>query len=71
MDTIEPMTAAEATEWLCARGMRISPPVLVRGIKAGAFPFGNFVPAEREGEAPRTYVYTVMLEEWAAERMRR
>ena len=31
MDTIETMNAAEATEWLRARGMRISPQMLVRG----------------------------------------
>lgn len=70
MDQIETMTAVEAAEWLRARGMRISNQMLVRGIKSGAFPFGNVVPPEKDGEAPRTYIYTVLLEEWAAERMR-
>lgn len=70
MDTIETMNAAEATEWLRARGMRISPQMLVRGIRGGAFPFGSVIPPEKDGEAPRTYVYTVLLEEWAAERTR-
>lgn len=70
MDTIETMNAAEATEWLRARGMRISPQMLVRGIRTNAFPFGSVIPPEKDGEAPRTYVYTVLLEEWAAERVR-
>ena len=70
METIETMNAAEATEWLRARGMRISPQMLVRGIRAHEFPFGNVIPPEKDGEAPRTFVYTVLLEEWAAERMR-
>ena len=70
MDTIETMNAAEATEWLRARGMRISQPMLVRGIRAHEFPFGSVIPPEKDGESPRTFVYTVLLEDWAAERMR-
>lgn len=70
MDRIETMNAVEAAEWLRLRGMRISVGILVRGIRSGAFPFGNVVPPEKEGESPRTYIYTVLLEEWAAERMR-
>lgn len=70
MGTIEIMTAAEATEWLRARDMKISPQMLVRGLRAHEFPFGNVIPPEKDGEAPRTYVYTVLLEEWAAKRMR-
>ena len=71
MEQIEIMSAAEATEWLRARGMRISQQMLVRGIRGGAFPFGSVIPPEKDGEAPRTYVYTVLLEEWAAERIRK
>lgn len=70
MEIIETMTAAEATEWLRAHGMRISTQTLVRGIRSNAFPFGSVVPPEKEGEAPRTYVYTVLLEAWASARMR-
>lgn len=73
MDTnevIETMTAAEATQWLRARGMTISPTTLVRGIKSNAFPFGSYVPAEETGGQPRTYIYTVLLEQWADERIR-
>lgn len=66
---IETMTAAEAVKWLRKRGMNISPSTLVRGITANSFPFGSYVPPE-EGGQPRTYVYTVLLEQWAAERMR-
>lgn len=71
MEQIETMNANEATEWLRARGMRISSQMLVRGIRGGAFPFGSVIPPEKDGEAPRTYVYTVLLEEWAAERTRK
>lgn len=70
MDTIETMTAAEAAEWLRARGMRISTTMLVRGIRAHEFPFGSVIPPEKAGEAPRTFVYTVLMENWAAERTR-
>jgi len=71
MDTIETMTASEATQWLRARGMRISPEILVRGIKHHEFPFGNCVPPDKPGESPRTYVYTVLLEDWAKDRTRK
>ena len=70
MDQIETMNANEATEWLRDRGMRISTQMLVRGIRCGVFPFGSVIPPEKDGEAPRTYVYTVLLEEWAAKRTR-
>ena len=71
MEQIETMNSIQATEWLRARGMRISQQMLVRGIRSGAFPFGSVIPPENDGEAPRTYIYTVLLEEWAAERMRK
>lgn len=70
MGSIETMNVAEATEWLRARGMRISPTMLVRGIRAHEFPFGSVIPPEKDSESPRTFVYTVLLEDWAAERMR-
>ena len=70
MGSIETMNAAEATEGLRARGMKISPPMLVRGIRAHEFPFGSVIPPEKDGESPRTFVYTVLLEQWAEERMR-
>lgn len=71
IDIIETMNAAEATEWLRARGMKISQPMLVRGIKAHEFPFGSVIPPEKDGEAPRTFIFTVLMEDWAAARMRR
>lgn len=71
MDQIETMNAAEAAKWLRVHGMEISRAMLVRGIRSGAFPFGDVIPTEKAGEAPRTYVYTVLLEEWAEERIRR
>lgn len=70
MDTIETMTAAEAAEWLRARGMRISTTMLVRGIRAHELPFGIVIPPEEAGGAPRTFVFTVLMESWAAERTR-
>lgn len=71
MEIIETMTAAEATQRLRALGMRISPEILVRGIRSHEFPFGNVIPPEKPGESPRTYVYTVLFEDWIAERVRR
>ena len=68
---IETMTATEAAEWLRERGMKISRSVLERGIKSHEFAFGNVIPPEKDGESPRTYIYTVLLEEWAAKRTRR
>lgn len=68
---IETMTAAEATQRLRELGMRISPEILVRGIRSHEFPFGNVIPPEKPGECPRTYVYTVLFEDWIAKRVRR
>lgn len=62
---IPTMSPVEATDWLRARGMRISPETLRLGILEGQFPFGSCITG---GKAPRVYVYTVMLEEWAAAR---
>lgn len=70
-ETIEIMTAEEATQKLRAMGMKISPSMLVRGIRSHEFPFGNCIPAEKSGESPRTYVYTVLFEDWVAQRVRK
>lgn len=62
---IPTMSPTEATEWLRARGMRISPETLKLGILEGQFPFGSCIMG---GKSPRVYVYTVKLKEWAEER---
>lgn len=67
-EIIDIMTAAEAAEWLRSRGMRITPDTLRVGIEQGAFPFGSLV---RLDKTPRCFVYTRLLEDWAAQRYRR
>lgn len=68
---IEIMTPQEATQRLRSMGMKISPQMLVRGIRNQAFPFGTCIPAEKPGESPRTYIYTVLFEDWVAQRVRK
>lgn len=67
-EIIETMTVAEAAEWLRARGMRITPECLRYGIEQGVFPFGTYVQMEK---GIRCFVYTQMLENWAAARYKR
>lgn len=62
---IPTMNTAEATEWLRARGLRLSPETVRLGILQGAFPFGDCITSDK---APRCIIYTRLLEEWAAAR---
>lgn len=66
MDMIDTMTAAEATEYLRAHGVKISPTTIREGIRQGAFPFGSIV---MDGEKVKwCYIWRTLLDKWIKER---
>lgn len=65
MMEIPTMTVEETTEKMRALGLKMSPDTLRRGIQHGTYPFGDWVPCEK---APKYTVYTVLFDQWVAER---
>lgn len=64
---IDAMTAAEATEYLRALGLKISAETIREGIQQKVFPFGDCV-ITTDGKVKWCYIYRAKLDEWISER---
>lgn len=63
---IETLTVAEATEWMRAEGIKISPELLRDGIEQGAYPFGTYIKSRHGGKVYQ--IYKKQFDEWIDER---
>lgn len=66
MRYIKTLTAEETAQKLRSLGMTTSPVSVRCGIKAGAYPFGDYFMVDKH---PKVTIYAALLDEWIAARL--